>query len=204
MAMNTDKLFFTSDDHFLHDKVLLYASRPFKTVKEMNETLIKNWNSVVPEDGVVYNLGDVALGRTSDTLEILNRLNGSIYLVSGNHEKTVLKRKILRDRFVAIYDHTHILDIVDQDAIYSNGVQQIILSHFVYQVWRNKQYGSWHLHGHMHNELPTPNNILRLDVGVDSSICNFTPISYNQVKAHMNTKNFVPLKHVDDLIISNS
>ena len=190
--MSLSKLFFTADQHFYHKAIIQYANRPFTSIEEMNETLIKNWNDVVPSDGVVYNLGDVALGSIEATVDCLNRLNGTIYLIRGNHEKTVMKSKVLRDRFEAIYEFTHELKIPDPDAKYvsSKGNQLVVLSHYAYQVWRNSCHGSFCLHGHSHNGLYTPDDMLRLDVGVDNPLCNFHPISYEQVKTHMKTKNF--------------
>lgn len=56
-------MFFThiiSDTHFSHEKIISLGERPFSSVREMDEALIKNWNSVVPKDGIVLHLGDFA------------------------------------------------------------------------------------------------------------------------------------------------
>ena len=59
--------------------------RPFSTVEEHDETIIANWNKVVPKDARVYVLGDVAQ-KKSDIAKI-GRLNGSRkILISGNHD----------------------------------------------------------------------------------------------------------------------
>lgn len=42
-----NKVWFTSDTHFNSERTLELSKRPFKTVEEMNNVLIKNWNSVV-------------------------------------------------------------------------------------------------------------------------------------------------------------
>lgn len=52
----------------------------------MNEALVENWNKVVPEDGIVFHLGDFAFGGSSVWNEIIPRLNGQIYLIMGNHK----------------------------------------------------------------------------------------------------------------------
>ena len=45
-----DKLFLTSDSHLGHFNICKYCHRPFQSRSEMDQTLIKNWNEVVPED----------------------------------------------------------------------------------------------------------------------------------------------------------
>ena len=107
----------------------------------------------------------------------------------------MIKNKILRDKFVTIYDFVCEIKVDDVDATYVSGKDQqlIVLSHYAFEVWRNSHHGSWHLHGHSHNNLPTPDSKLRLDVGVDNPLCNFSPISYNTIKEHMKNKKFTPL-----------
>ena len=56
-----DKLFFCSDSHFGHFHICKYCHRPFQSRSEMDQTLIANWNSVVPEDGIVVHCGDFML-----------------------------------------------------------------------------------------------------------------------------------------------
>lgn len=81
-AKNT---FFTSDSHWNHSRIIELCKRPFKDVEEMNNSLIENWNKVVPKDGTVFHLGDFAFGGSSIWNDILDQLNGKIYLILGNH-----------------------------------------------------------------------------------------------------------------------
>jgi calcineurin-like phosphoesterase family protein len=198
--MNPNSLFFTADQHFLHYNIIKYTTRPFANVDDMNEELIRNWNDVVPLDGTVFHLGDFALGNPMRCLDIINRLNGTITLIKGNHEKTVMKTKFLRDRFEKIHDMGCEIKVDDDEATYTSakGQQLIVLSHYAYEVWHNSHYGSWHLHGHSHNNLPTAENRLRLDIGVDNPFCNFYPVSYNKVKEYMKAKKFKPINEEED------
>ncbi len=52
----------------------------------MNETLIKNWNETVPEEGTVFFLGDFCMKGSTFWKSILERLNGKIYFIIGNHD----------------------------------------------------------------------------------------------------------------------
>ena len=39
-GLSPNKIWFTSDTHFFHDKIVEYSQRPFASVEEMNEGLI--------------------------------------------------------------------------------------------------------------------------------------------------------------------
>ena len=53
------KVFFTSDLHFGHTNVITLDKRPFSSVEEMDEELIKRWNKKVGKGDLVYVLGDM-------------------------------------------------------------------------------------------------------------------------------------------------
>ena len=85
--MTVSKIFFTSDTHFNHDREFVYSPRGFKTIQEMNGTLVKNWNETVGNDDDIYVLGDFFLGTDFNYIqEVLNKLNGRTHLVTGNHD----------------------------------------------------------------------------------------------------------------------
>ena len=81
-------VFFTSDTHFYHHNILKFEpeTRPFGTVEEMNEEIVKRWNSIVGPRDHVWHLGDVLFG-TADNIKIISRLNGTKHLVMGNHDE---------------------------------------------------------------------------------------------------------------------
>ena len=60
--------FYTSDLHFDHLNILKFEpeSRPFNTIDEMNEALIKKWNDKVKQDDEVYILGDFCFDNRGD------------------------------------------------------------------------------------------------------------------------------------------
>ena len=81
------KIFVTSDTHFNHKNIIEYCNRPFSSVEEMNEALIKNWNSVVSEDDTVFFLGDFCLGNKDEVIKFGTQLKGNKILVMGNHDR---------------------------------------------------------------------------------------------------------------------
>jgi len=79
--------FFTSDWHINHANSIKFDNRPFKTLEEMHEKLISNFNKQVPENGITYFLGDIATGPTEIVHSVISRLNGTKVCVVGNHDK---------------------------------------------------------------------------------------------------------------------
>ena len=56
------KIYLTSDSHYGHSNILKFCDRPFKDIEEHDKMLIENWNKKVPQDGLVFHLGDFAWG----------------------------------------------------------------------------------------------------------------------------------------------
>jgi calcineurin-like phosphoesterase family protein len=174
---------FTADTHFGHKNIIEYANRPFSSIEEMNESLIRNWNDHVSFDDEVYHLGDVGLCSPGQLKKILERLNGKIYLIKGNHEKSA---EACKDRFEWIKDYFELI-IPDND--FHQGRQLVVLMHYPMRVWQASHYGAYHLYGHTHGSLRDDITSLSFDVGVDCH--QFTPISYNEVKNIMNRKQWI-------------
>lgn len=83
-----NKIFLSSDYHFFHDKEFIYKPRGFNSIEEMNQTILDNHNKIIDSDDDVYLLGDLLLGgpnKLDEGLELINKLNGKLHLVRGNH-----------------------------------------------------------------------------------------------------------------------
>lgn len=82
------EIYFCADHHFGHKGIIQFSEtkpfRPFNSIEEHDEELVKRWNSVVKPKDTVWHLGDVVFGRRN--LPILERLNGYKRLVMGNHD----------------------------------------------------------------------------------------------------------------------
>lgn len=78
-------IYFTSDLHFGHLKVIDYCNRPYKDLEEMHKAIITIWNQTVKEGDTVYVLGDFSLNKKWSR-EIVSLLNGNKILISGNHD----------------------------------------------------------------------------------------------------------------------
>lgn len=79
------KVFFISDLHFHHKKILQFAGdyRDGDTVEEQDHILVAKWNMVVGKRDKVFVLGDVVMNKN---LDILEELNGRKILIRGNHD----------------------------------------------------------------------------------------------------------------------
>jgi calcineurin-like phosphoesterase family protein len=175
------RIFFTSDTHFGHKNIIKYSNRPFNDVKEMDEAIIRNWNATVQPGDTIYHLGDFGLTDTESIIKVLRRLNGNKYLIWGNHDKGIRGEALkhfgwAKDYYELKYEE-----------------YRIILCHYAFEVWNKSHHGSFHLHGHSHGSLPTPNHMRRLDVGVD--VHGYRPISLEEVVAHMSKKEWKPIDH---------
>ena len=81
-----NKIYITSDLHFGHDKYFMYSPREFDTIQEHDETIVKNWNSIIDDTDTVFVLGDIMLGDNENGMKCLRQLRGHIRIVLGNHD----------------------------------------------------------------------------------------------------------------------
>jgi calcineurin-like phosphoesterase family protein len=174
---------FTSDHHFGHKNIIEFSKRPFTDVDQMNEIMVQRWNEKIGKEDIVYHLGDFALMSPGKLRQLRERLNGKIHLVTGNHESSALE---CADCFEWVKDYFE-LTVKDEDA--SRGQQFIVLFHYAMRVWNASHYGTWHLYGHSHGDLPDDETSLSFDIGVDNH--DFYPLSYQQVKEIMAKKKWV-------------
>ena len=178
------KRWFISDCHFAHGSIIRYCNRPWNSgmdgngepivtpedVDRMNEDLIRNWNSVVGPNDIVWNLGDFCFGKKENVLEILPRLNGKINLVMGNHDR----HKIgfyYEAGFNRVYDRSVIID------------DFVILSHAPMR-WVKDGGVFCNLFGHVHNQ-----EVYRHFTANTFNCCvevnGYRPVSFEEIRSKM-------------------
>lgn len=184
--LNHDKTFFTADQHFAHANIIEFCDRPYKTIEEMDEQLIANWNAVVGYHDTVIHLGDFCLGETKMARYYFEKLNGNIHILGLNwhHDKRWLKfNNIFRSgngEMVTILPPEYVLNI-DTGNEYPLGIH---LSHYPMGEWDRKHYGGIHLHGHSHGNYHGDRHHTSercWDVGVDGRTTNYSPVSLSEV-----------------------
>lgn len=181
--------FFTSDQHFGHNGILSFMDRPYSGLDEMEDALIKAWNSTVEKGDDVYCLGDFSFYKKEEQVaNILRRLNGQKFLVAGNHDWG--KKK-----------WGHLFTWVKDLASITYEEQHIVMCHYPLHTWNKSHYGSWMLHGHMHTKNPLQqllrDGIRRFDVGVDGAK-QYRPWSFEELKPLINTNKKQPYRHSEE------
>lgn len=161
-------LFFTADTHFGHKNVIKHSKRPFSSIEEMDEALIRNWNEVVSPDDVVYHLGDFAYRNKRPAADYRAELNGEIRLIIGNHDDQSWREGT--ELFTLVSD-LEIIDVTNK--------KRAVLCHYPMREWPEAWRRTWHFFGHVHGQLDHNPYGFSLDVGVDSH--NYRPVSVEQI-----------------------
>ena len=171
------KIFLTSDCHFNHLNIIKYEPEvrgQFATIEDMNEKIISNWNSVVSPEDTVYVLGDLSMGLPEKIPAIIERLNGKIILIRGNHDT---------ERRIEIYRS---LGIEVKDIAYLEYKGRFfVMCHFP---MTNPEFTKMvvkdnsevvMLYGHIHSNAPKGYVDGSYHVGMDTN--DLTPISIHQI-----------------------
>ena len=183
--------FYTSDLHFGHQNIIKYSGRPYGSVEEMNEALIENWNNVVRPDDDVWVLGDVAMGKIAESLPLCKRLNGTKFLVPGNHDRCWVGNKKWTTGQKMYADAG--FNIVAPTIVSSIGKKNFLMCHFPYEgdshdadrytEHRPKDFGLPIVHGHVHEKWRV--NGRQFNVGVD--VNNYTPVHVDVIAEWLDT-----------------
>jgi len=163
--MNT---FISSDLHLGHKNIIKFCKRPFNNVQEMNKTIVNNWNNTISKNDKVFYLGDLCfsfLGLSNDIDFWLDRLNGDIKFIKGNH-----------DRINHKYSYSNVHGTYKDISFF--------LTHNPKDVPNN--WNDWIIHGHHHNNhmnnYPFFNrNRKRINVSVE--LTNYKPVDIKTIYA---------------------
>lgn len=179
--------FFSSDWHLGHKNIIRYDGRPFKTVEEMDNTILTNVTGQLQKGDTLYFLGDFALTRSGNAMEgymkALAYTEAKLFFIKGNHDK--------RDT-IKLYERYGTY-LGEQKKISMEDGQDIVLNHYAMRVWDKSHRGTWHLYGHSHHSLPDLKESLSFDVGING--WEYLLIPYNAVKARMAKKEYKPIDH---------
>jgi len=151
-------IFFTADTHFYNKEHLRIGHRYFGNWQEKQEYIISQWNGVVSPTDEIYLLGDISDGTGEETNQVLSRLNGTKYLIIGNHDFYLDDPDFDQSLYVWARQY-HELYTMNQ---------KFVLFHFPLEVWSGYRNDRFHLHGHLHRPAPVYEPIRRYEAGIDA------------------------------------
>lgn len=193
-------IWFCSDPHYNHKNLCRGVSswskenytRDFKTLEEMNESLVRNINDSVKYDDILFCLGDWSFGGIDKIWKFRKRIScQNIHLILGNHDHHIESKtpipvdigdsysilhngkncKNIDELFISV-GHYLELEIVEN---------KFVLSHYPMASWNGLKKGWMHLFGHCHL-LPQQKlmNGKSMDVGFDGHP-SFRPYHINEI-----------------------
>ena len=141
--------YYIADPHFFHGALNTKMDRRgFESVEAMNEYMLRQWNRKVRKNEEVVILGDLSWGKAEETNELLERLNGRLYLIQGNHDRFLKNKDYNAGRFVWIKPYEELQD----------NKRKVILCHYPimcyngqYRVDENGNPKVYMLYGHVHD-----------------------------------------------------
>ncbi|MDR2888771.1 MAG: metallophosphoesterase family protein [Lachnospiraceae bacterium] len=141
--------YYIADLHFYHNAMNTKMDRRgFSSAEEMNEHIITRWNEKVRRGDDIIILGDLSWGDLTVTEELLKRLKGNLYLISGNHDKALKKK----ERFISYFKWIKPYEEI------SDNQRKVVLCHYPI-ICYNGQYRrdangnpkTYMLYGHVHD-----------------------------------------------------
>ena len=138
----------------------------------MDKVIINRWNQTVSEKDTVYHLGDFFLTYTEKQMEIMDKLNGNIILIRGNHDRQTDTKLIKRLGFKKAYDK---LVLEDRYILTHRPIEEV-------------EKGYINIHGHTHSQ--RENDDKHFCVSVENT--GYRPIPFERIKNNIDKIN--PLK----------
>lgn len=166
------RYWFTSDYHLGHANIIDYCKRPFKTLEEMEEVIIRNHNDRVKPEDTVFFIGDFYFKNSSGGKkgegelikadEYIKKLNGKFVFILGNHDKNNSLKTCLRSAVIKL------------------GGEEIFLVHDPINF--NKNYRI-NLVGHVHEKwkIQFENDMNNICINVGCDQWGFKPINIQEI-----------------------
>ena len=152
--------YFISDLHLGHENMAI--KRGFSCADEMNEHIVKCWNSVISKKDIVFILGDVTMEKVRD-YPFLSTMKGLKTVVLGNHDQP---------------QHvTELLKYVNKVGGMITYKKTAILTHCPIHPSELEYRFKYNIHGHVHeNSLNDPRY-----KNVSAEVLNYTPIEFSML-----------------------
>lgn len=183
-------IYFTAGLLLGNEDAITFRHRPFSSVEQMDNQIIKNWNDTIKDDDTVYIIGDMFSLSKGSPKKYLTQLKGRKHLVFGSTDKKWMKKIDLTDYFI---DYKRLAEI-------DIGDKHLTMCYLYFPCWPRMSYNGYMVFG-SENEF-THGSYWRiryesdkiLDASVD--VNNFRPVTFGELivnnKRHKITS---PLSH---------
>ena len=135
-------IYYIADTHLRDRAIFDKCKRPFKSLEEMENTIINNWNKKVKDDDTVYVLGDLVKDDDFAATSVFNKLKGHKHLIVGNHDCLLLER--IKES--NLFESVKFIDlIIDND-------RKVCVCHYPVMDWMEFNRKGILVYGHIHNK----------------------------------------------------
>lgn len=185
------RVWFGSDHHLNHKRIIEFCNRPFQNLGHMNVEIVRRHNALVQADDIYFAVGDLAMGDFEEAMGFAASLNGIKYIVLGNHDRasTVFDRGRNIERYTRRYEQAGFTVLPETGVTIDLHGTRIAVCHYPYfgdhterdrhVALRPKDEGLPLVHGHIHAERRISGRMF--NVGVD--VNDFTPVSQEEILA---------------------
>lgn len=158
------RIYIISDLHLGHANSIPKYKRPFlhSDPGEMDRVLIRNWNWTIKKSDTVIFLGDMSFMSAEPIESYLERLQGSIFYLEGNH-----------DPYYPYMSHCLLMRYRGVPYLFIHDPKEL-----------TRPFDGWVIHGHVHNKdlakYPFFNPDTRM-VNVSAELIGYRPISLDEI-----------------------
>lgn len=172
-------IYYIADTHFRDQIIFDKCKRPFKSLDDMESTMINRWNNKIKDDDIVYVLGDIVNDDIS-SIEIFNKLKGHKHLIVGNHDHSIIE-DIKKSN---VFESIKFIDLI----IDNN--RKVCVCHYPLMDWMDFNKEGILVYGHIHNKTEKNGYVYKLmkdyyknlpayNCGVD--VCDFEPKTLDEL-----------------------
>jgi calcineurin-like phosphoesterase family protein len=154
---------FISDPHIRHENMAI--KRGFPDSYHHDENFTMQWNLIVHKRDVTYILGDLTMEKNN--YSFLDRLNGTIHIVGGNHDKIGHSKYILE----------YVNGFAGMVKYRSKQYGKFWLTHcpihpMELDIDKAKGFTSYNIHGHIHDAYKIPD---KRYINVSAEVIDYKP-----------------------------
>jgi calcineurin-like phosphoesterase family protein len=161
-------IFFTSDLHLGHNRILKFGQRNHDNIEEMHEAIIKDWNETVRKRDMVWILGDIAFSLES--LSLLDRMNGAKRCILGNHD---------------VFDYTEYQKYFEKVHWFQKKYNLVMTHIPIHPGEFEFRHWTYNIHGHVHDPKKGPIDDPRyINVNIDAT-GTYKPIPLDEIRKKM-------------------